>query len=137
MSYEYKVYHKETGEEIHEENFAQYFSQYIALDSDGDLVEIDSRDAVVVSVVDFAYIKFNKIDEYEAKVKAYEAKVMAYKAKAKAFDELQSQLKEGKPYDDGYTGWASAQSYDSALRKVLELTKKLEDKYEDKLDDMM
>lgn len=66
MSYEYKVYHKETGEEIHEKNFPQYFSQYIALDSDGDLVEIDSRDAVVVSVVDFAYIKFNKTDEYEA-----------------------------------------------------------------------
>lgn len=129
MSYEYKVYHKETGEEIHEENFAQYFSQYIALDSDGDLVEIDSRDAVVVNVVDFAYIKFNKTDEYEAKVKAFEAK-------AKAFDELQSQLKEGKPYDDGYMGWATAQSYDSALRKVLELSKKLKDKYEDKLDDM-
>lgn len=55
-----------------EENFSQYFSQYIALDSDGDLVEIDSRDAVVVSVVDFAYIKFNKTDEYEAKAKAWD-----------------------------------------------------------------
>lgn len=72
MSYEYKVFHKETGEEIHEENFSQYFSQYIALDSDGDLVEIDSRDAVVVSVVDFAYIKFNKTGEYEAKAKAWD-----------------------------------------------------------------
>lgn len=73
MGYEYKVYHKETGEEIHEENFSQYFSQYIALDSDGDLVEIDSRDAVLVSVIDFAYIKFNKTDEYEVKAKAFDA----------------------------------------------------------------
>lgn len=76
--YEYKVYHKETGEEIHEENFSQYFSQYIALDSDGDLVEIDSRDAVVVSVVDFAYIEFNKSDEYEAKAKAFNAILKSY-----------------------------------------------------------
>lgn len=56
-------------------------------------------------------------------------------AKAKAFDELQSQLKEGKPYDAGYMGWVSSQSYNGALRNVLELTEKLKDKHEDKLDD--
>ena len=80
-------------------------------------------------------------EKYEIEIQRLQSLQNAYKiageyeAKAKAFDELQSQLKEGKPYDDGYMGWVSAQSYDSALRKVLELTKKLKDKYEDKLDD--
>ena len=74
---------------------------------------------------------FKELDE----VYAQAAKADEYEAKAKAFDELQSQLKEGKPYVDGYVGWVSSQSYDGALRKVLELTNKLKDKYEDKLDD--
>lgn len=76
--YEYKIYHKETGEEIPEENFSQYFSHYVALDSDGDLVDIDSRDSIDVNVVDYAYIKFNKSDEYEAKAEAFDAILKAY-----------------------------------------------------------
>lgn len=68
-------------------------------------------------------------------VYAQAAKAGEYEAKAKAFDELQSQLKEGKPYNDGYMGWVSSQSYNGALRNVLELTEKLKDKHEDELDD--
>lgn len=95
------------------------------------------EEAIEYGFVVDAAMRSHDVMEIERQIYVYEQATKAdeYEAKAKAFDELQSQLKEGKPYDDVYMGWVSYQSYKDALRQVLELSNKLKDKYEDNLDD--